>query len=109
MGISGMGGIGFIAWGVANIGVYGLSLIMDKQSFDYHFAYTGNGKFTQPLKAMMASDSLANVAWTAPSLIGGGILLQSKVGSRATFKIFGASLVASYLATTCFGPTTYTG
>ena len=30
VGISGLGGIGFIAWGLANIGTYGLSLVMDK-------------------------------------------------------------------------------
>ena len=106
-GLSGMGGIGFAAWGVANLSVYGLSLVMDKENWDYHFVYKGNGKFLQPFKSMMASDSFVNVAWTAPSLIGGGMLLQAKCGSRATFKLFLASLVASYLTTTCMGPTTF--
>ena len=55
---------------------------------------------------MMAAESLANVAWTAPSLIGGGFYLQQKLGPMATFKLFGLALFASYIATTVFGPAT---
>ena len=98
--------MGFVFWGLCNAGVYGLSLIMSKQNFDYHFAYEGKGKLMQPFKSMMAAESLANVAWTAPSLIGGGFYLQQKLGPMATFKIFGLALFASYLATTVFGPAT---
>ena len=56
---------------------------------------------------MMASNNLSNVAWTAPSLIAGGLFLQRRCGSQATFKIFLATIAASYLATTCMGPTTF--
>ena len=53
---------------------------------------------------MMAAESFSNVVWTAPSLIGGGFYLQHKLGPMAAFKIFGLSLLSSYLATTVFGP-----
>ena len=68
-------GMGFVFWGFCNLGVYGLSHVMHKENFDYHFAYTGNGKLMQPFKSMMAAESFANVAWTAPSLIVGGFYL----------------------------------
>ena len=99
-----LSGMGFVIWGILNIGVFGLSKIMHKENFDYHFAYRGEGKFTQPLKALMASEKLENVAWTAPSLILGGYYLQSKVGSLTAFKIFGLTIMASYLATCTLGP-----
>ena len=56
---------------------------------------------------MIASENLSNVAWTVPSLIGGGFYLQQKLGPMATFKIFGLSLLASYLATTVYGPASH--
>ena len=68
-------GMGFVFWGVANLGVYGLSKVMQKENFDYNFAYTGSGKATQPLKSLMAAESIKNVVWTAPSLILGGFYL----------------------------------
>ena len=99
-----LSGMGFAVWGVANLGIYGLSFLMDKQNFDYHFAYTGNGKLFQPLKSMMAAESFGNVAWTAPSLILGGALLPGKVGSAAAFKLFALSVFATYAATCTLGP-----
>ena len=39
-----LAGMGFVFWGICNAGVYGLSMIMSKQNFDYHFAYEGKGK-----------------------------------------------------------------
>ena len=93
-------------WGLCNLGVYGLSFVMHKHNFDYYFAYTGTGKFTQPLKSMMAAEDFKNVVWTAPSLILGGIYLPRAVGSLTAFKMFGLSLIASYLSTCAMGPTT---
>ena len=55
---------------------------------------------------MMAAESFSNVVWTAPSLIGGGLYLQQKLGPMATFKLFSLSLLASYLAITVSGPAT---
>lgn len=75
-GLSHLSGLSFAIWGVLNLGVYGLSLVMSKESFNYHFMYTGSGKFLQPLKAMMAANSISNVGWTAPSLILGGLFLK---------------------------------
>ena len=106
-GIQSYGALAFISWGLANIGIYGLSLVMYKENWNYYFAYTGDGKFLQPFKSMMASDSLSNVIWTAPSLIGGGLVLNSKVGSLSTFKLFCICLFGSYLATCSLGPATH--
>ena len=102
-----LSGMGFVFWGLANLGVYGLSKLMHKENFDYHFQYSGNGKFMQPFKSMMGADSLHNVGWTAPSLIVGGLYLQQRIGSMASLKLFGLSLMAAYLATTTLGPATY--
>ena len=97
-------GMGFVAWGLANATIFGLSLVMSKENFDYHFAYRGTGKLTQPLKANMAAESLNNVAWTAPSLIFGGMYLNSRVGPLLAMKIFGLSVFAAYGATCTLGP-----
>lgn len=99
-------GMGFVVWGLANLGIYGLSLVMHKENFNYHFAYTGSGKATQPLKALMGAETLNNVAWTAPSLILGGLYLNSKVGSLTAMKIFSLSVFASYAAVCTMGPAT---
>ena len=32
-----LSGMGFVFWGICNVGVYGLSKVMTKESFDYHF------------------------------------------------------------------------
>ena len=103
-----LSGMGFVFWGLANLGVFGLSMVMRKENFDYHFTYTGNGKFLQPFKSMMAAESINNVAWTAPLLIGGGLYLPRKVGSMTALKFFGLSLFASYAATCTFGPASRT-
>ena len=104
-----IGGMGFVVWGLCNLGVYGLSLVMHKENFDYYFAYKGDGKLTQPMKSMMAADSLSNVGWTAPSLIAGGLYLSQRIGSMNAFKVFALSLGASYLATCTLGPATNLG
>ena len=44
---------------------------MTKEQFDYHFAYDGKvPRMFTPFKAMAATDVFANLAWTAPVLIG---------------------------------------
>ena len=43
-GLTKIQGMGFVLWGLGNIGIYGLSLVMHRQNFDYYFRYTGDGK-----------------------------------------------------------------
>jgi len=93
-------GMGFVFWGFGNIGVYGLSKVMYQENFRYYFYYMRDGRTFQPFKSLIAADNFYNVAWTSSSLIGGGFYLQQRVGSSVAFKLFGLSLVASYLATT---------
>ena len=99
-----LSGMGFVFWGICNLGVYGLSKVMYKENFDYHFAYKGNGRLLKPLKSMMAGEDIKNVGWTSASLIIGGFYLQRRVGSMTSFKLFGLALTASYLATITLGP-----
>ncbi len=61
----------FAFFGVGNLLAYGAHFFMSKDNYDYHFSYTGLlPRMFGPIKAMMGSDVLANVIWTAPSLIG---------------------------------------
>ena len=61
----------FALFGVANVGVYLLSKYMKRDSFEYHFQYKGEGQRAfLPIKSMVASDSIYNLGWTAPTLIG---------------------------------------
>ena len=53
---------------------------------------------------MIGSDSLYNVGWTAPTLILGGHMIQSRLGSLRTAKLFFGSLVMSYFFMSAFGP-----
>ena len=43
---------------------------------EYHFGYKGSGRMFTFLKAQFGSNSILNVAWTAPLLIGLGLHVQ---------------------------------
>lgn len=58
---------------------------------------------------MIGSNNFLNVAWTAPSLILGGLYLQGKLGHVASTKFFLLSMIASYGFISAFGPTTRAG
>ena len=79
---------------------------MTPESYKYYFAYSGSGRFFQPLKTQIASDKVGNIAWTVPCLIGGGLYLQRTMGGMRTTKFFGLSLLASYLFICAGGPNT---
>lgn len=50
-----------------------------------------------------------NVAWTSPSLIFGGLYLQSKLGHVTATKFFLLSMLATYGFMSAFGPNTRVG
>ena len=100
------GGNLFALLGILNLAGYGCSLVMDKRNFEDVFAYKGNGETFKPLKSWIASDSIANVCWTSPSLIVGGLYLQSKVGKLTSLKMFSIAFLACYGFTSAFGPHT---
>ena len=66
----------FALFGLGNLACYGLSLFSMSETYHYHFAYEASGRMFQPLKSMLGSEKLMNVAWTAPLLIFGGTYLQ---------------------------------
>ena len=100
-----MGGYWFALFGVGNILAYGASKIMNKDWFQYHFAYTGEGhSIFKAFKSMMGSDTFANVVWTAPSLIGLNWYMHSKVGSLVMTKFFALSLASSYIFLSAANP-----
>ena len=49
------------------------------------------------------------MAWTSPSLIIGGMYLQSKLGALNATKFFGLSLLATYGFMSAFGPNSRVG
>ena len=100
------GGTLFAAFGVFNLLGYGAGMLMEESNHEYYFKYTANKRFFQPLRSMFASNNLLNVAWTAPVLIGGGMMLKGQVGALASTKIFGLALMASYFGITVFGSPT---
>ena len=60
----------FSILGLANVVGYGLSLVMNKDAYRYHFAYDGAGKHsTNFLKSLMGSESMVNTALNAGILI----------------------------------------
>ena len=103
------GGYLFALLGLLNAGGFMCSLMMDKHNFQDVFAYSGNNQLFKPFKSWCASDSLANVCWTSPSLILGGIYLQSKVGGLTSLKMFSIAMLACYGFNTAFGPHTQFG
>ena len=99
------GGYWFAFFGVANLMAYGASLIMNKEWYRYHFSYNAEAsKLFSPIKGMIGSDNLMNVAWTAPCLIGLNIYMQKKVGSLVMTKFFFLSLFASYIFLSSVNP-----
>ena len=60
----------FALFGIGNLVAYGAHLVMRKEQYQYHFAYKAQSRIFSPIKAMLGSENLANVIWTAPSLIG---------------------------------------
>ena len=97
------GGTLFAMFGVMNLVGYGLGMMIEEENHDYYFKYTSQRRLFQPLKSMLASNNLLNVAWTAPVLIGGGMMLQGQMGALASTKIFGLALMASYIGISVFG------
>ena len=103
---TGVQGYWFAAFGVANLLAYGLHLYMTPDRYNYHFAYKGEGgrSIFRPFKAMMGSDTLANVVWTAPTLILLNLYLQPKVGSLVLTKLFALTYATSFIFWSAFNP-----
>ena len=103
--VSGLNGKFFALFGLLNLGLYGASFIMTKEQYDYHFSYNGIiPRMFTPFKAMAASDTLANVIWTAPSLIGVNLYMLGKVGNTALTKFFFLSLASNFIFWSAFNP-----
>merc|ERR1712054_50770 len=69
-------------------------------------SHKGDFKYFSILKSWCASDKLMNVAWTAPSLILGGLYLSKRMGSLNSLKYFGISFFGCLSAQVAFGPST---
>ena len=93
----------FAMFGIAQFTLYGFSLISNTENFDYYFGYTGDGRFFQPFRSMIASERFYNAAGNSFALIVGGTYLQSKIGVMASTKFFAMTLLSTYLFTVSFG------
>ena len=89
--------------GLANGFCYGLSLLMGSKDYKDMFAYSGDGRASNLARAMVGSDRLSNVAWTAPSLFLLGHYMHRKAGAMkmlkfSTLAIFGCAASMSAFA-----------
>ena len=97
----------FTLFGGLNLLAYGAHLFMNKDQYRYHFSYEGRiPRFFTPVKAMMGSEHLANVIWTAPSLIGLSLYMLNKVGPLVMTKFFFLSVASTFIFWSAFNPTT---
>ena len=94
----------FSLFGLANVFCYGLSHLMSEKDYLYYFSYKGNGRLSDLARSNFGSNSLVNVAWTAPLLIVGGSLIHSKLGALNSLKFTALSLVCIGGFQTAFGP-----
>jgi hypothetical protein len=99
------GGYWFALFGVGNAVAYGASLLMNKDWYRYHFAYTAEtSSLFRVFKSMMGSENFSNVVWTAPALIGLNWYMHGKVGPLVMTKFFFMSLFSSYIFLSAFNP-----
>jgi len=101
-----VGGWWFALFGVANIGAYGLSLLMPKDNYIFHFGYKGD-RFSifNFLKSQVGSNTFSNVVWTAPTLIALNFYLRNKgVSHLVLSKFFILSLLSSYVFLSALSP-----
>ena len=78
---------------------------MKKENYIYHFGYSAERpRFFKPIKAMVGSNNLLNIAWTAPALIGLNYYLLPKFGSLIMTKFFVLSLFTSFAFMSTFNP-----
>ena len=103
------GGYLFAFIGLGNILGYALSNIMDKENHDYYFSYNGSGKFLQPIKSLLGSNKILNVAYIAPTLIVGGWYMHRLLGPLLSTKFFGLSMLATYGFISAFGANSRVG
>jgi len=102
-----IGGWMFTLFGVANIAAYGASHLMTPENYRYHFAYEGERySMSRFFKAMVGSNTFANVAWTAPTLIALNWYMHCKVGSVVMMKFFFLTMVSTYIFYSALGPQT---
>ena len=64
----------FALFGVLNLTGYGLSHVMSEKDYVYYFGYKGNGRFSDCIRSQFGCNRAAN-AWTAPFMIGAGIMM----------------------------------
>ena len=97
----------FALFGLANLACYGLSYLLPKDDYIYHFGFTSYpARFMKPIKSMMGSDNLANIIWTAPSLIIFDLYLHKRFGSLFMTKFFFFSFFSCYMFMSIFNPST---
>ena len=77
---------------------------MKQKDYNYYFAYDGTGRFSNQFRSMFGSDRLANVCWTAPSLILGGQYLHSKLGAMTMLKFTPLAMLSTLAFMTAFTP-----
>ena len=94
----------FTLFGIGNGIGYGLSLVMSKENHTYYFGYKGNGRITDMVRSLFGSNNIANAAWTVPSLLVLGQVLQKQVGAVKMLKYSTMSIFGVCAAMSAFAP-----
>ena len=94
----------FTLFGLGNGVAYGLSHVMSKENYVYYFGYKGSGRITDMARSLVGSNTLANAAWTVPSLLVMGGLLQKQLGAVTMMKYTTLSLFGICSFMSAFGP-----
>ena len=99
-----VGGWWYALLGVGNIMAYGLSHLMTKENYEYHFAYKGEGKMFNWIKSQVGCNTIDSVIWTAPSLILGNYFLMKRCGPIVATKLFATNLACVFMFQSSFHP-----
>ena len=91
-------------FGLLNATCFGLSYLMEEKTYKYYFAYKGNGRYFDAIRSMFGSNTLANAAWTIPSLLFCGQYMHNKVGALTMFKFTPLALLGILSFMTAFTP-----
>ena len=98
----------FTILGLANVVGYGLSHLMTKEDYRYHFAYTGkdvgSAGSSRFAKSLIGSESLINTAANAGLLIGCGQIMQKKVGLMTMMKFAPLPFIGALAFYQAFSP-----
>ena len=104
--IPGLGKVSiFTILGMANVVGYGLSHVMNRDTYRYHFAYDGAGRHsTNFARSLSGSETVVGTAMNVGFLVGCGQYMQRKVGLLTMMKFAPMPFLATFAFYQAFPP-----